>query len=141
LPKSHKSSISNFGRYLGNSYKKYLLKQDISPLCNLCTTCQNDNCLHLLSCCNLRTNRHNKVVHSFINILGANPVTQWFELLNVGKFDDCTPDNTIPSWLVPCTFFLPHSQCLTKLPLDIFFCPMGTTHGQTTLCPKPNLKI
>ena len=36
-----------FERYLGNYNKKHILKQDISPTCNLRTFHKNDTCLHL----------------------------------------------------------------------------------------------
>jgi hypothetical protein len=61
---------SRYGRYLGYYPKSHILKQDIPPTCDLCTSHQNNICLHLLSCCtnkhinNLRTNKHNKVVHT-----------------------------------------------------------------------------
>jgi hypothetical protein len=80
------------GRYLGKNCKKHAFKQKISPLCNLRTTHQNDNCLQLLSCYKnkyintLRTDRHNKAVHAPNNTLLANLMTRCFTLINSGKF-------------------------------------------------------
>lgn len=89
------------GIYLGNYWKQHVLKQDISPMCNLCTTRKIDNCLHLLPCYknkninNPRTNHHNKAVHALANTLLAHPTTWCFILINSSKFQDHTLENTI----------------------------------------------
>lgn len=77
-----------YKQYLGNYKKKYILKQDISPLCNLCPFKQNHNCLHLSSCCthkhiyNLCTNQHNSAARALANTLLAHPTTRCFKMVN-----------------------------------------------------------
>lgn len=71
---------------------KHVIQQDISPLCNLCTTKQNDNCLHMLSCSRnkhitcQRTHKHNKAAHAFQCTLLATPrhvVSHWLTPANM----------------------------------------------------------
>ena len=63
------------GRYHRDYYRKHVLKQDMSLLCNLCPFEQNDNYLHLLSYFtnkhinNLCTSRHNNTINAIANTL------------------------------------------------------------------------
>jgi hypothetical protein len=80
-----------YGRYLGNCQRKDVLKQNISPLCNLCPSHQNNMCLRLLFCCRnehinkVRTNCHNKVIHAATDILPAHPTTRCSTPINASK--------------------------------------------------------
>lgn len=120
MPKSYKSFTFQYGRYLGNYYIKHVLRLDISPLCNLCITRQNDNYLHLLSCCknkhinNFCTNQHNKAVHALAQTLLAYLMKRCYTIINAIKLNNHTPDNTIPSWLLSCIYFLPNCTCSAR---------------------------
>jgi hypothetical protein len=47
--------------------------------------------------------------------------------MNVGTFNDSPPDNTVPSWLLPCTCTNPKCQCLARLKPDIL-CVRGINY-------------
>ena len=99
-------------RYLGNYRKKHALKQDISSACNLCTSAQNDICLHLLSCCVKSTHKQSKdksTQQSNTCILLAHPTTCCFTLINTSNIEDRALDNTVPSWLLPCICYTLYS--------------------------------
>ena len=64
--------------------KKHILKQYISPVCNLCSLQEINIYLHILLCCanqhvnNLRTNRYDIVVHALATTLMAHPHLKMF---------------------------------------------------------------
>jgi hypothetical protein len=108
--------------------------------CNLCPLKQSDNCLYLFSSCtnkhidNFCTNRPKKAVYA-INILLAHPTIRCFTLINAGKLNERTPENTILSWLLPCC------KCPTRLRSDIL-CTLGATPtSKPWFSPNPNLKV
>lgn len=119
------------------------------PLCNPCPSCQNDTCLHLRSCCknkhinNLLTNRHNEVAHALANIILTHPKTCYFTLKNASITPNRIPNNTIPSWLLLCTWYLPKYKCPSRLWPNTFCVLRSPTQSQTPLAqstPKiPNL--
>ena len=94
---NHANPKLHYIKLLGIHQRKHILKQDIPPTSNLCPSQQNDACLHLLSCCKnkhiniLRTNQHNKAVHTLANALLAHPITRCFTIFNVGKLNNRTP--------------------------------------------------
>ena len=109
-------------------------------LCNLCSLKQSDNSLYLFSCYtnkhinNLRTSQRNKAVHA-INTLVAHPTVRCFTLINAGKLNEWTPENTIPSWI------LPRYKCSAQLRPDIL-CTLGATPtSKPRYSPNPNLKV
>jgi hypothetical protein len=65
--------------------------------------------LHILLCCTeshihkLRINKHNKAVHEIRKLLISNTKSRCFILVNAGKFDAQTQENTVPNWLLPCS--------------------------------------
>jgi hypothetical protein len=84
----------------------------------------------MLSCCinkhinNLHTCRHNKAIYTLANTILAHPITWCFTLINAGKFKARTPENTIPSWLLPCTCYLSRCICPARLRPDTL-CILG----------------
>lgn len=116
-------------------------------LCKLCNLKENDMCLHLISCCtikhinNLITNRHNKAAQTLTNTLKAHLATRCFTLINVSSFNYRTLDKTIPSWLLPCSCYLPRCACPTKLQLDILRIIGAPPSTKPLLKPSPNVKI
>jgi hypothetical protein len=88
---------------------------------------QLDTWLHILLCCTkphihkLRINRHNKAVHEIRKFLISNTKTRCFILINAGKFDGETQENTIPNWLLPCSCTKQTQRCTcnAKLRPDI----------------------
>ena len=58
-----------------------------------------------------------------------------------GTIKSKTPDNTIPSWLLPCTYYLPSSQYHAKLRLGML-CVIGSPPSAHPLLHQiSNLKI
>ena len=92
---------------------KHILKQDISPLCNLCPLKQNDNYLHLLSCCtnkhinNLYTSQHNKAIHTYSQHTTSTLYHKLLQTHKCGNTQQMNTKNTIPSWLLSCSCYLP----------------------------------
>lgn len=101
--------------------KTKILYTNISLQCILCCLNQNDTCLHLLCCCtnkhinNLRSNRFNKAVHAIVDTPLAHPHTQHFTLVHAGTQHQWQPQNTLPTWLLPCYCFLTKCKYLAKL--------------------------
>jgi hypothetical protein len=131
-----------YGNSMGNYRKKHAFKQDISPLYDLCPLRENDTCLHLLSCYtnkhinNIHTNQYNKAVHGIARTLLAYFTTRCFTLINVCKIQDTPLDNTIPTWLLPCSCYLLRCKCLARLHPDILYLPGTTPSNQATSAPS-----
>jgi hypothetical protein len=95
--------------------------------CSLCRMTQPDTWLHILLCCTephihkLRINRHNKAVHEIRKLLISNTKARCFILVNVGKSDGQTQENTVPNWLLPCSCNnqTQRCQCNARLRPDI----------------------
>lgn len=142
MNKSHNFLKNWYGRYFGNYRRKYARKQHISPLCNLCSLKQNGNCLHLLSYCtnkhidNLIINKHNKWVHVLADPLLAQTTTRCFILINASKLNNPTPNNTLPSWWLPCSYYHMRSRFKAFLHPDIT-CILVTTTPTSKLPLTP----
>jgi hypothetical protein len=88
---------------------------------------QPDTWLHILLCCTephihkLRINQHNKAVHKIRKLLISNTKSQCFILVNAGKSDGQTQENTVPNWLLPCSCNnqTQRCQCNARLRPDI----------------------
>jgi hypothetical protein len=117
-----------YGQYMGNA-RKHLFWSELFPNinCSLYRMTQPDTWLHILLCCTkphihkLRINRHNKVVHEIRKLLISNTKAQCFILVNVGKSDGQTQENTVPNWLLPCSYNnqTQRCQCNARLRPDI----------------------
>jgi hypothetical protein len=88
---------------------------------------QPDTWLHILLCCiephihKLRINRHNKAVHEIRKLLISNTKSRCFILINDGNSNGQPQENTVPTWLLPCSCNnqTQRCQCNAKLRLDI----------------------
>lgn len=134
---------------MGNYCEKHVFKHVTRDFLTMYpfSTRENDTCLHLLSCCtikyinNLCTSQHNKVVHEIAQTLLARPTTRCFALINVGHIKDKLQGNVIPSWLLPCSCYLPRCSCLAIFCPDMV-CLLGTTLSEKpSFAPQPNLKV
>jgi hypothetical protein len=113
---------------MGNA-RKYLFWNELFPNINylLCRMIQPDTWLRILLCCKephiykLCINRHNKAVHEIQKLLISNTKSRCFTLVNAGKSDGQTQENTVPNWLLPCScnHQTQRCQCNTKLRRDI----------------------
>jgi hypothetical protein len=117
-----------YGQYMGNA-RKHLFWSELFPNinCSLCRMIQPDTWLHILLCCKepnihkLHISRHNKAVHKIRKLLISNTKSRCFTLVNAGKADGQTQENTVPNWLLPCSCNIQtqRCQCNSKLRLDI----------------------
>jgi ribonuclease HI len=117
-----------YGQYMGNA-RKYLFWNEQFPNinCSLCRMIQPDTWLYILLCCKepnihtLRISRHNKAVHEIRKLLISNTKSRCFTLVNAGKSDGQTHENTVPNWLLPCNCNnqTQRCQCNAKLRPDI----------------------
>ena len=55
--------------------------------------------------------------------------------------EDCTHDKTIPSWLLPCTCYLPRYKCLARLRPNTLCILRAPPTYKPTFTPNPNLKV
>ena len=118
-----------------------------NPNCTLCHKNDRDTWPHLLSTCEnpypkgLRIARHNKAVHLIIRTLQANKNTKFFTLVNAGKINNKTPDQTIPDWILKCT--CPQTQCTCQAKLRPYIlCIIGAPNQtQTPMTPSPRHTI
>jgi hypothetical protein len=90
----------------------------------------------------LRINRHNKVVQNIRKFLISNTKSRCFTLMNAGKFDAKSQENTISNWLLPCNCntqsnrcqcnvrFQPNILCIQNLPYNKEP-PTGPQHNLT----------
>ena len=103
---------------MGNA-RKHLFWNEIFPNinCSLCRMIQLDTWLHILLCCKephirkLYISRHNKAVHEIHKLLISNTKSCCFTLVNAGKIDGQTHENTIPNQLLPCSCNTQAQQC------------------------------
>jgi hypothetical protein len=85
---------------MGNA-RKHLFWNKLYPNinCSLCRMTQLDTWLHILLCCT-EPHRYNKAVHKIRKLLKSNTKSR-FILVNAGKSDAQTQENTVPNWLLP----------------------------------------
>lgn len=88
----------------------------------------------------LRTNKHNKAIHTLAKTLLGHPTTYCFRIINTWSHKERTPDITTPSWLMPCTCcYLPRWQCLARLRLDILCILCTPPTSKPPFTPNRNL--
>jgi hypothetical protein len=135
---------------MGNA-RKHLFWNELFPNinCSLCRMTQPDTWLHILLCCiephihKLRINGHNKAVHEIRKILISNTKSRCFILVNAGKADGQTQENTIPNWLLPCSCNnqTQRCQCNAKLRPDILCIRNHPYNVELPQEPKHALKV
>ena len=47
--------------------------------------------------------QHNKVVWEVRKLIMSNKLSRHYTLMNAGRFDEWPQENTVPTWLLPCT--------------------------------------
>ena len=119
-----------------------------SIACSICTSLEPDTRLYVLLNCRqshihaLRTQRHNKAIWTLRKILVSSKQSRCYILMNVGTFKKYnSPKNTIPPWLLPCTFGYQRCHCNAKFKPDIM-CVKGLLYQSNPLvAPEKHLKI
>jgi hypothetical protein len=137
------------GQYMGHARKQLFFGRTAFPshTCPICNSLEADTWLHVLLKCkqqhihSLITNRHNKAVCEIRKLLVSNQVTRHYILMNAGIYNDLPPENTVPSWLLPCTCNTPRCHCNARLKPDIL-CLLGHPYNSPPLdAPTPTTTI
>ena len=133
---SQKTCLLKFrtGQYIGNArIFVFFDKERFSSItCSICNSPDADTWLHILLKCNqhhihsLRTTRHNKVVWELRKLILSTQKSRCYTLMNAGTFNNNVQENTVPTWLMPCTCeqqrchcnfrFKPDLLCIKELP-------------------------
>jgi hypothetical protein len=120
------------GQYMGHARKQLFFGRTAYPshTCPICNSVEADTWLHVLLKCKqqhihaLITNRHNKAVWEIRKLLVSNKITRHYILMNAGTYNDHPPENTVPTWLLPCTCDTHRCHCNARLKPDIL-CVLG----------------
>ena len=134
---------------MGNARKQLFFGREIYPsiTCSICNSLEPDTWLHVFLNCRqshihaLRTKRHNKAVWALRKLLVSSKHSRCYIRMNAGTFNGNPLENTVPSWLLPCTCGLQRCHCNARFKPDII-CVKGLPYQEnspTTL--ENNLKI
>ena len=137
------------GQYMGNARKQLFFGREIYPsiTCSICNSLEPDTWLHVLLNCRqshihaLCTKRHNKAVWALRKLLVSSKHSRCYTRMNARTFNGNPPENTVPSWLLPCTCGLQRCHCNARFKPNII-CVKGLPYqanSPTTL--ENNLKI
>jgi hypothetical protein len=118
-------------QYMGNA-RKHLFWPLRYPniTCSLCTTNAVDTWPHVLLSYPqphlhaLRIKRHNKAVWELRKLLVSSPLSRCMTIMNAGYFNSTPQENTVPTWLLPCTCSTSRCHCNSRLRPDLL-CVQG----------------
>ena len=125
---------------MGHAWKQLFFGKDAYPSHTYpnCNSSEADTWLHVLLKCKqqhihaLITKRYNKAVWEIRNLLISNKI-----LMNTGTYNELPQENTIPTWLLPCTCGTQRCHCNTRLKPDIL-CILGHPYNHPPLeAPTP----
>ena len=97
------------------------------PICNSSNAC---TWLHLLLKCKqqhihaLITRRHNKAVWEIRKLNISSKISRHYTLMNAGTYNGFPQENTVPTWLLPCTCSAQRCQYNARFKPDIL-CIIG----------------
>jgi hypothetical protein len=137
------------GQYMGHARKQLFFGKNAYPshTCPICNSSEADTWLHVLLKCKqqhihaLITNRHNKAVWETRKLLVSNIITRHNILMNACIYNDLPQENTVPTWLLPCTCNTQRCQCNARLKPDIL-CVIGhPDNSPPPTAPTPEITI
>ena len=113
---------------MGHAWKRLFFGGEAYPLktCLVCNSSYAYTWLHVLLKCKqqhihaLTTKRHNKVVWELCKLI----ISRHYTLLNECTHNGLPQENTIPTWLLPCTCGAQRCHCNVMFKLDIL-CVIG----------------
>jgi ribonuclease HI len=114
------------GQYMGNA-RKHIFYPHLFQNAN-CILCHTQSIItwpHLLLACpeptihKLRIKRHNNTIWELHKLFYSHKTSRCLILINAGQNNNKPQDNTVPSWLLPCTCMRKPCQCRAKLKPDI----------------------
>jgi len=89
----------------------------------------------------LRVTRHNQAAKTIKQLILSNTKSRCYTLINAGKHLNAPPDNTVPSWLLPCTCDTRRCHCNARFRPDLL-CVIGLPHrGTPPQHPNDNIAI
>jgi hypothetical protein len=99
------------GQYMGQARKQLFFGREAYPskTCPICNSLDADTWLHVLLKCKqkhihtLISKRHNKIVWKIRKLILSNKISRHYTLMNAGTYNEQTQENTVPTWLLPCT--------------------------------------
>ena len=129
-------------QYLGHAQKQFFFGITTYPLrtCPMCNSLYVDSWLHILLKCKqqhiheLTTKRHNKVVWEIRKLILSTKISRRYTLMNAITHNELPQENTIPTWLLPCTCGAQRCHCNVSLKHDIL-CIIGHSYNHPP--PKP----
>jgi hypothetical protein len=88
-------------------------------------------------------NRHNKAVQEIRKFLISNTESRCYILMNAGKTDEQTQENTVPHWLLPCICNnqTQRCQCNARLRPDILCIRNHPYNAEPPNQPMPDLIV
>ena len=134
---------------MGNAKKQLFFGREAYPssTCSICNSLEPDTWLHVLLNCRqshihaLRIKRHNKAVWALRKLIVSSKHSRCYILMNAGTFNDKPPENTVPSWLLPCTCGLQRCHCNARFKPDIIYVKGLPYQANPPNNPENNLKI
>ena len=129
------------GQYMGHARKQLFFGRNAYPssTCPICNSLEVDTWLHVLLKCKqqhihaLLTNKHNKAIWEIRKLLVSNKATIHYVLMNAGTYKELPQENTIPTWLLPCTCGTQRCHYNARLKPNIL-CIIGHPYNS----PPPN---
>ena len=117
---------------MGHARKQLFFGREAFPsrTCPICNSTDGDTWLHVLLKCKqqhihaLITKIHNKAVWEILKLIVSTRISRHYTLMNVGTYNEIPQENTVPSWLLPCTCDTQRCHCNARLKLDIL-CIIG----------------
>ena len=120
-----------------------------SKTCPICNSSNADTWLHVLLKCKqqyihaLITKRHNKVVWETSKLILSTKISRHYTLMNAGTHNELPQENTLPTWLLPCTCGAQRCHYNARLKPDIL-CVIGHPYNHPppkTLAPKLTIQF
>jgi hypothetical protein len=137
------------GQYMGHAWKKLIFGRNTYPshACPICNSSEAYTWLHVLLKCKqqhihaLITNKHNIAIWEVRKLLVSNNITMHYILMNACIYNDSPQENTLPTWLLPCTCDTQRCQCNARLKPDIL-CVIGHPYNSPPrAAPTPEITI
>jgi hypothetical protein len=132
-----------------NAWKQLFFGLIVSPhvTCSLCSSNELDTWKNVLLSYTqqhlhaLQIKQHNKAVWELCKLILSSQNMRCYILMNAGIYNNSPPDNTVPTWLLPCTYNKPRCHCNVCFKPDLL-CIIGLPYQhQPPAISLPTLTI
>jgi hypothetical protein len=125
---------------MGHIHKQLFFGREAYPskTCPICNSLDAYTWLHVLLKCKqqhihaLIIKRHNKVVWEVRKLIMSNKISRHYALMNAGTYNERPQENTVPTWLLPCTCGTLRCHCNARFKPDIL-CVIGHPYNHPPL--------